>query len=179
MARPAFALALLVLLLVPTFYLMWPTRGSISLAALQAHAKINSGDLSFNRAASEQEIKAQLARSVGGRFAPMGYDLSTVGLKPVGGLVQDVDKRKVLVAVYRGAAPSVSCFTFLGTEQDAPPQARAFFDPEKKISYYTFSEGTMNGVMHRVGERICLLVSKMPMNKLLDLARSVQHPTKS
>ena len=179
MARPAFGLALLLLLLVPTFYLMWPTGGSISLAALEAHAKINSGDISFTQAASELELKNHLVRSVEGRFAPMGYDLSAVGLKPVGGLVREVDKRKVLVAVYRGTAPSVSCFTFIGTEKDAPPHAHQFVDPEKKMNYYTFTDGHMNGVMHLVGKRICLLVSMMPMDKLLNLARAVPQPIQS
>ena len=179
MARPAFALALLILLLVPTFYLMWPTGGSISLAALEAHAKINSGDLSFTQAASKQELKNHLVRSVEGRFAPMGHDLSAVGLKPVGGLLHEVGDRKVLVAVYRGTAPSVSCFTYMGTEKDAPPQARKIVDAVKKINYYTFTDGNMNGVMHRVGKRICLLVSKMPMDKLLNIARAVPQPIQS
>jgi len=179
MTRPAFALALLVFLLVPIFYRMWPTAKSIPLAALEAHAKITSGDLSFVRAENPTEIKNHLYRATGDRFAPMGYDLSTAGLKVVGSMVQEVSKREVLVAVYEGASPAVSCFTFLGTEEDAPPKTRLFFDPEKNINFYTFSNDGINGVMHRVGERICILVSKRPIQELLDLARSVSKPTRS
>ena len=32
---------------------------------------------------------------------------------------------------------------------------------------------------HRVGERICLLVSKMPMDELLSLVRSLSHFSKN
>ena len=177
--RPAFALAVLMMLLVPIFYLIWPTGQPIPLAALEAHAEITSGDLSFVRAQNPAEIKNELYRATGGKFAPMGYDLSPVGLKAVGGTVKEVSDREVLIAVYEGAGPSVSCFTFLGTEEDAPPEARRFFDPEKKVNFYTFSNDGINGVMHRVGERICILVSKRPIHELLDIARSVSKPTRS
>ncbi len=178
-ARPTFALAALILLLVPVFYLTWPTGQPIPLAAIDAHAKITSGNLSFLRAESPLDIKDQLYRATGGKFAPMGYDLSPVGLKPVGGTIKEVGNREILIAVYEGTGPSISCFTFLGTEKDAPPEARRFFDPQKNINFYTFSNHGINGVMHRVGERICLLVSKRPILELLDLARSVSKPTRS
>jgi hypothetical protein len=102
----------------------------------------------------------------------MGYDLSAMGLKAVGGLVQEIGGRKVLVTVYKGRGSAVLCFTFLGTEKDAPPNARLFFDPEKRMNFYTFSKGRVNGVMQAVGDRICTFVSKMPMSELLALARS-------
>ena len=138
-----------------------------------------SGDISFVRAENPSEIKNQLYRATGGKFAPMGYELSPVGLKAVGSTVKEVSDREVLIAVYEGTGPSVSCFTFLGTEKDAPPEARLYFDPETKINFYTFSKDGINGVMHRVGERICLLVSKRPIQELLDIARSVSKPTRS
>ncbi len=177
--RPAFVVAVLMVLLVPIFYVIWPTGQSISLAALEAHAKITSGDLSFVRAEQPAKIKNELYRATGGKFAPMGYDLSPVGLKAVGSTVREVSDREVLIAVYEGTGPSVSCFTFLGTEEDAPPKARLYFDPEIKINFYTFSNDGINGVMHRVGERICILVSKRPIHELLDIARSVSKPTRS
>ena len=42
------------------------------------------------------------------------------------------------------------------------------------MNYYTFTNGATNGVMHLVGERVCLLVSNMPMEQLLNLARSAE-----
>jgi len=177
--RPGFALAVLTVLLVPIFYLIWPTGQPIPLAALEAHAMITSRNLSFDRAENPAEIKNELYRATGGKFAPMGYDLSPVGLKAVGGTIREVSGREVLIAVYEGTGPSVSCFTFLGTEEDAPLKARRFFDPEKKINFYTFSNDGINGVMHRVGERICLLISKRPIHELLDIARSVAKPIRS
>lgn len=175
--RPAFALALLVLLVLPIFYLMWPESVPVSLAALETHEKILIGDIPFIRSSTQEEVNERLYRSVGGRFAPMGYDLSPVGLRAVGGMVQEMGGRRILVTVYEGSGPSLSCFTFLDTDGGAPPNARLFFDPEKKMSFYTFSNGQTNGVMKRVGGRICILVSKMPMQELLNLARFVAQPS--
>jgi hypothetical protein len=166
-------------LLVPLLFVMWPTGQPIPLAALEVHANITSGDISFVRANNPAEIKNRLYRATGDKFAPMGYDLSPVGLQAVGSTVKEVSDREVLIAVYEGAGSSVSCFTFLGTEEDAPPEARRFFDPETKITFYTFSNDGINGVMHRVGERICLLISKRPIQELLNIARSVSKPTRS
>ncbi len=177
--RPAFALAVLLVLLVPLLYVLWPTGQPIPLLALEAHAKINSGDLSIVRADTPLDVKDRLYEATGGRFAPMGYDLTPIGLQAVGSAVKEVSDRKVLIAVYEGTGPSVSCVTFLGTEQDAPGNAQSFFDPERKANFYTFSDDGINGVMHRVGERICLLVSKRPIQELLDIARSVTKPTRS
>jgi len=178
-ARPAFALAVLVLLIMPVYYLVSPTGASIPLAAMEVHAKIQSGVLPFTRDGSAGQTVARLAGSVGDRFAPMGHDLSAAGLKPVGGIFHRVDTRDVLVAVYQGEAPAVSCFTFIGTERDVPPGARLVIDAEEKKNYYTFSDGTLNAVMHQADNRVCLLVSQMPMDGLLNLARSVRHSIKS
>jgi hypothetical protein len=106
----------------------------------------------------------------------MEYDLSPVGLRAVGGLVQEVASQRILVTVYEGRGPSLSCFTFL-TDGGVPPNAHLFFDPEKKMSFYTFSNGHTNGVMQRVAGRVCILVSKMSMQELLALARSIDQPS--
>jgi len=175
--RPAFVLALLLLLILPTLYLVGPKRESAALATLQVHERIVTGAVSLAKAGSQEELKERLLRSVAGRFAPMGYDLSAMGLYPVGGFVQELGGKKVLVTVYQGNGLSLSCFTFLGTEKDAPSAAGIFFDSEKKMSFYSFSSGRINGVMHREGEVICILASEMPMQDLLALARSKAQPS--
>ena len=175
--RPAFALAFLMLLVLPTFYLMWPTAQPVSLASLETHEQILAGDIPFIRSETQEEIKERLYRSVEKSFAPMGYDLSPVGLKAVGGRVQEVASQRILVTVYEGRSPSLSCFTYLDTYGGVPPNAHLFFDPEKKMSFYTFSNGHTNGVMQRVAGRVCILVSKMPMQELLALARSLAQPS--
>ncbi len=175
--RPSFALTLLVLLVLPILYLLIPTKQSIPLSAIETHRKIVEGTISFVKVGSQQVVKEQLTRSVGGSFAPMGYDLSMMSLQAVGGMVQEVGGRTILVAIYEGKALSLTCYTFLGTEEDAPAEADLFFDPEKKINFYTFSRGDVNGVFHREGKVICILVSKMPMGDLLALARSKAQPS--
>jgi len=174
---PAFALALLFLLVLPALYLMRPTEQSISLSALQTHQRIMAGSISFVRTASEDSLKEQLTRSVGGNFGPMGYDLSMMNLQPVGGIVQEVGGRKILVSIYEGKAPSLTCYTLIGTEEDVPSGAVLFFDPEKRVNFYTFSRGGVNAVFHREGKLICILVSKMAMQDLLALARSKAQPS--
>lgn len=175
--RPALVLGVLVVLLLPTFYLIRSTDRPIALAALEIHKKVLEGDISLTKAASQDEMKENLIRSVEGRFAPMGYDLSMVGLHPEGGMVQEVKGRKVLVTVYEGKGLSLACFTFIGTDEDAPEKADIFFDPEKKIKFYTFSHGDIHGVLHREGNVICILVSKMPMMEILALARAKAQPS--
>lgn len=175
--RPAFVLALLILLVLPTLYLMGPTEQSIPLSALNTHKKIVAGAISFTKAGDQEGIKELLLRSVGGRFAPMGYDLSMMNLQAVGGIVQEVGGRKLLVTIYEGQGLFLTCYTFLGTEEDAPAEATRFFDSGKKITFYTFSRNGVNGVFHREGQVICVLVSQMSLRELLALARSKAQPS--
>lgn len=175
-AWPVFAVAMLVLLALPVFHLLQP-RQPIALAALRTHERILGGAASLVRVGSQAEVAERLSRSVEGRFAPMGYDLSAMNLRAVGGLVDEVRGRKVLVTVYEGENPPLTCFTFLGTEQDAPQGAGVFLDPQKKLAFYLFSRDGVNGVLHREGDLICILVSKMPMSELLALARSKARPS--
>jgi len=170
--RPAFAAALLVLLALPAVYLMRPVAAPPSLSALEVHEKIIGGELSFIRGGSPEEIKETLYRSVAGAFAPMTYDLTALKLKAVGGTVREFDGRKVLVTIYEGDGLTLTCYTFLGTEDDAPPAAERFYDAVKKINFYTYSRGGINAVLHREGNLICILVSPLPASQLLSLARS-------
>ena len=149
----------------------------LSLAALETHERIMRGNLPLIQAASPQEIRERLARSVEGKFVPMEYDLSMMNLRAVGGALREIQRRKVLVTVYAGGIPSVTCYTLLGSEKDAPRSSRVFFDPEKRINFYTFSQDGVNGVLHQEGELICILVSKMPVDNLLEIARANARPS--
>jgi anti-sigma factor RsiW len=170
--RPALAVALLIVLVLPLLYMMRPAAKPLSLSALEIHEKIIGGELSFIRGGNAQEIKETLYRSVAGAFAPMTYDLTALKLKAVGGTVQEFDGRKVLVTIYEGDGITVTCYTFLGTEADAPPAAERFYDAVKKINFYTYARGGINAVLHREGNLICILVSPLPAPQLLSLARS-------
>lgn len=174
---PAVSLALVLILILPVLYFVWPTGpSSISIAALENHQRILDGKITFVRNTDQNEVAHRLSRSVAGKFGPMGYDLSAMNLHVVGGVVDEVKGRKILVAIYEGTAPSLTCYTFLGTETDAPKDATIVYDAEKKINFYTFSRQGVNGVFHREGDLICILVSKMPMKDLLAIARSKAQP---
>ena len=107
----------------------------------------------------------------------MGYDLSAMNMRPVAGVVREISGRKILVAIYQGEGGSLLCYTFLGSEADAPPNAAKFFDPDTKMNFYAFSRAGINAVLHREGEVICILASEMPMDELLALARSKAKPS--
>lgn len=170
--RPALALALLILLILPVLYMMRPAEEPLSLSALETHEKIISSEPSFISGESPEQIKETLYRSVAGAFAPMTYDFSAMKLKAVGGTVREFSGRKVLVTIYEGEGLTVTCYTFLGTETDAPPEADRFYDAVKKANFYSYSRSGINAVFHREGQLICILVSKLPMPELLALAQS-------
>lgn len=170
--RPAFASALLVILLISIFFLMQRPSQPISLMALQIRAKIDEGQISLQEATNTDELHDWLGRAVDGKFGPLGYDFSPLGVKPIGGTVREVEGRQILVAVFRGNGLSITCFTFLGTEEDAPKNATVFFDPETRIRFYSFSRNGINAVLHREDNTICILTSNMPAEELLSLVRS-------
>jgi anti-sigma factor RsiW len=168
--RPAFALALLALISLPAVYLMRPVDKPVSLSALEIHRAILNKQVAVIQAASPEAIKDDLVRSVAGSFSPMVYDLSRMSLRAVAGTVREVNGRKLLVTVYEGAGLTVTCYTFLGAETDAPAAAERFYDALKKINFYTYSRGGINAVLHREGNLICILVSTLPMAELLTIA---------
>ncbi len=170
--RPALTTALLALLVLPALYLMRPAAKPLSLRALEVHEKIAGGEMSFIPGASAEEIKETLSRSAAGAFTPMAYDLTALKLKAVGGAVQNFDGRKVLVTVYQGNGLTVTCYTFLGAESDAPPSAERVYDEIKKINFYIYSRDGINAVLHREGNLVCILASSLPAPRLLGLARS-------
>ncbi len=168
--RPALAVALLLLVLYPMVFRVAGDHG-VAAAILKTHAEIEAGEKTVSRADDPAELKRKLVQTVDGRFAPMGFDLSMMKLHPVSGFMEKLDGRQVLVTVYRGEGPDVTCFTFLGSESDAPKGAERIFDEAKKINFYIFSQGDYHAVMHREGEVICIMVSKMPAAQLLALVR--------
>ena len=174
--RPALFVALLLAIALPTIVFFNQRSQPIALAALETYGFFLKGDLAAIRAKTPDQMKAQLIRAVDGKFHPMGYDLATMKLWPVAGAVREIQGRKILIVIYQGQGGSLLCYTFLGSEEDAPPNAATFFDSAKKMNFYAFSRGTVNAVLHREGDVVCLLVSEMPMDSLLALTKSKARP---
>jgi len=168
--RPAFAMALLLLAVASLIYMRWPAQ-NIGLAALATHANILNGNTVLVRSGDPAAMRDELARAVGERFRPVAFDLSIMKLYTVSGFVQKVGHREMLVTVYQGDGPTITCFTFLGSEADAPDGAERFYDADMRLDFYSFSRDGINGLLHREGEVICLLVSKMPAADLLAMIR--------
>lgn len=171
-AIAAVAGALLLAIALPLFVLLRTSSEPIAVAALESYDLFLRDKLTVLRSETPDEVVAQLTRAVDGHFHPMGYDLSAMELRPVAGSVQEIDGRKVLVAIYQGKGGTLFCYTFLGSEADAPPNAARFFDAAKKMNFYAFSHGEVNAVLHREGKVICILAAAMPMEELLALAQS-------
>jgi anti-sigma factor RsiW len=172
LAIPAFVASVLLVIGLPTFFLLKPASEPVSAAALETYDLFAKGDVSTQPTESPDAIVERLSRATGGRFHPMGYDLSTIQLRPVAGFVREIQGRKTLVVIYQGLGGTLLCYTFLGSEQDAPANSAKFVDPVKKLNFYAFSRGSANAVLHREGDVICILASEMPMDKLLELAQS-------
>ncbi len=175
--RPVLALALGVIIILPLLYLMRSPSEPISLAALEMQKKIIGGEISIRKTSNLDELRKWQIRAVNGEFAPMEYDLSSMNMLPTGGVVEEINGRKMLVTVYAGNGLSVTCFTFLGTEEDAPKIASVFFDWEKKVKFYSFSRDGLNAVLHREGSIICILVSNMSGDELLAMVRAKVQPS--
>ena len=170
--RAALAAILLLALVLPLYLQRRSASESIAVAALAAQDMLAKNLITSAGAEKPEELVARVVRESGGHFHPMGYDLSAVGLHPVAGSVQQIQGRKVLVVMYRGPGGILFCYTFVGTEADAPIHAAKFFDRGKQLNFYAFSRGPLNAVMHRERELNCILASEMPMDALLDLTRS-------
>ena len=168
--RPALMTAMAVLIIGALIYRQWPAP-NLAIAALQTHASILSGKTVLVRAETPTELRRELSRAVGDRFGPVALDFSMMKLYPVSGFVQQIDGRDVLVTVYQGAGPPITCFTFLGGETDAPEGAERFYDADMKVNFFSFSRDNVNAILHRQGGVICLLVSKMAPADLLAALR--------
>jgi mycothiol system anti-sigma-R factor len=145
----------------------------------QSYRQIARGEINPIETNTIPELKQQLMRSVDDKFAPVAYDLSTMNLHLVGRLVQEIANRKVLVAVYEGQGSMLACYTFLGSKEDAPAIAEVLFDREKRMHFYQFFYAQTNAVMHREGQVMCILISQMPMDQLLVIARSKAHVSRT
>ncbi len=168
--RPAFAVAV-VLIGVGVFFYTKPAQPDFAAATVNSHRDLLSGKTTLVRYDDGNRLRRELSRAVGDRFAPIAFDLSMMKLHPVSGFVQKIGGREVLVTVYQGDGPAITCFTFLGTEADAPQSAERFYDADMKLNFYSFSRNGINGVMHKEDNLICILVSKMAPADLLALLR--------
>jgi anti-sigma factor (TIGR02949 family) len=174
--RSAAAIASLIILALPFFYFLGQPRPPVAVALLESSDLFLNDQVSVIRADSEAQLVEQLIREAGGGFHPMGYDFTDLNMRPVAGAVREVSGRKVMIAVYRGPHRSLLCYTFLGSEQDAPAHAAKFVDQEKKMTFFAFSRGRVNAVLHREGDVICILAAEMPMEELLALTKSKARP---
>jgi anti-sigma factor RsiW len=168
--RPA-VVAAMVLVAVGSFLYMQRRADNLAVAVIETHRRILSGKTALARSNNPATLRRELAHAVGDRFQPVAFDLSMMQLYPVSGFVQKIGGRDVLVTVYQGAGPAITCFTFLGSETDAAEGAEKFYDADMRVNFYSFSRDGVNGILHREGGVICVLVSKMAPADLLALLR--------
>ena len=171
--RRAFAAALILVIGVSVYYTGRRSQkeANFALAAFDIHTSILSGKTALLRAVNLAAMRNEMAHAVGNRFRPVVLDLSMMNFHPIAGFVQNIGGRDLLVTVYHGDGPPITCFTFLGSDADALAGAERFYDDAMKVTFYSFSRGDVNGVLHREGGVMCLLVSKMAPADLLALLR--------
>ncbi len=105
------------------------------MAVLDSHRNLLSGKTALVRYDDANRLRQELSRAVRDRFAPIALDLSMMRLYPVSGFVQKIGDREVLVTVYQGAGPAITCFTLLGSESDAPERAQHFYDSRHEAQF--------------------------------------------
>lgn len=176
--RGALAAAVLLMLLVPTALRTQRGSAPISILAVQSYRQFLDRDNLAIKTKDLSILRQALTHAVGGDFQPMAYDFSMMRTVLVGGTIQEISGRPVMVTRYEGPGGTILCYTFLGTEADSPAIAAIFNDTEKQINFYAFSVGSMNAVLHREDKVICILASEMAMAELVDLARSKAKPHK-
>ena len=174
------AAALVTLLAIPFFSAQFWLKSAyrpIAPGMFQNYRQITAGEIVPIEMHGPSDLKTRLTRLVDRQFTPMAYDFSTMNIHLVGGMLQTIANRNVLVAVYRAHDLIIVCFTFVASEGDAPDVATIFFDAAKGINFYQFSHAEANAVMHREGNINCVLMSRLPMTDLLKLARAKAHPS--
>jgi anti-sigma factor RsiW len=173
--RPIYGFAVVALIVAAALLFQWRPNEDIPTTALAMHESIVSGKTALVRINDAAQLRKKLTLAVNDKFAPIALDLSMIKLHPVAGFVKRIADRDMLVTVYEGEGATITCFTLLGGEADAPQDSERVFDPERKINFYAFSRGEVNGVIHQEGQVICLLVSKMALPELLSVARGKPH----
>ena len=171
-AQAAALVTLLVLPFLAARYWLTSPHFPVVPGIFQSYRQISEGEIVPTRMSNLAELKEKLTQLVDGQFAPMAYDFASMNIHLVGGLLQEIANRKVLVAVYQGSGLTIICYTFIGSDGDAPEIAEMFFDAEKRMNFHQFFYTHTNAVMHREGSINCILVSQMPMPDLLKLARA-------
>jgi anti-sigma factor (TIGR02949 family) len=173
--QAAAVVALLAIPFLSVYYWLESPHVPIVPGIFQSYRQITEGKIVPVKMSNLTELKENLTHRVNGQFAPMAYDFSAMNIHLVGGLQQEIANRKVLVTVYQGSGLTIICYTFMGSDGDAPEIAEVFFDAEKGMSFHQFSYTQTNAVMHREGNVNCILMSRMPMADLLELARAKAH----
>lgn len=176
--RPAWIAALVLLLAVPAWFLTRPADQPIAIAAVQNFSRLAAGESLTVKSKDLGELVEALSRAIDGRFRPMGYDFAMMRIHPAGGSVQMFNGRPVLVTRYLGPYQTILCYTFIGSDADAPSTSAPFYESEKRFHFYAFSVGNVNAVLHREDDIICILASPMAMPELLELARAKAKPHK-
>jgi anti-sigma factor RsiW len=175
--RPALVATLVLIIVLPFWFVTQRGSDPVAISAIQRYHKLLGGEVRMLEARNTDELARSLVGAVGGSFHPMGYDFSMMNLTPVAGTVQEIRGRKIIVVIYQGSGQAILCYSFPGAETDAPPNAATFFDAEKKINFYAFSMGNVNAVLHREHDMICILAAEMPMEDVLNMARSKARPS--
>ena len=123
----ALAVALLLAIALPTVVFLKSNSEPMAVAALETYDRFLKGDLPVHRTENANELVEQLAQRVDGHFHPMGYDLTAMDLRPVAGMVREIDGRKVLVAIYQGKGGTLLLLHFSRLRSRCAAQRRQIF----------------------------------------------------
>ena len=173
--RVAAAGAFALLLITAAFVFNNPAPAFLVPELLHHYRNANNQGSAFIASQDLLELQSTLSRAVGGEFKPMAYDFNAMGTRLIGGVKMSMDGRPVLLMIYQGNGVRLHCYTFKADSDEITASHFQFFDAEKNVRFYQFTDSGVHGVLHREGDVLCLLSSTMPMARLLRWARVKAH----
>jgi hypothetical protein len=144
------------------------SRGMIETVA-QDYSKYSSGRLALDlRGADPKALERQFAAS-GLGFAPRVFDLSMMSYRLEGGRVLQLQEHPTALAAYRSSTgDKLLCLMYGGKVAVLPKATRVV--EHGRIRFLVYEMNGVTEVFWQEGDEVCVLVSKMPIDDLVQLA---------
>jgi anti-sigma factor RsiW len=168
--RPAFALGLVLLVAFSAAAILWRSRGTpIPAAIARAYVDYRDQRMPLELKTADTAEMERFFASHGVPFPTHVYDLGMMGFRLVGGRVHVLDARTSALFAYEGAGGiALLCDMYIGRLEDLPAPVET--RESEGIRFDVHREDGLTMVFWEEGEVICVLVSEMPAEDVVQLA---------
>ncbi len=95
-------------------------------------------------------------------------DMKVAGYELLGGSVEKVKSIPVAISVYKSEKAIVLNIMFEGLEFEGEEFGDEYLDEKSGMEFYLSSQGELNSVAWWMGEELCIAVSTLPQEKLIE-----------